>query len=1299
MDEAHCISQWGHDFRPSYLNITRRLKEYGVTPVIIALTATASRHVRQDICEELNLNPLPVDQGGDLFVYSSNRPEINFAVRVMRTTDEKVSDILDELQKFQRDNRHDKSPGAALVFLPHTGDSPENTWRYFSEKTTSKQGRFSAGVTGFASYLERTLERKVSIYHGKMDNDEPEMPGSVQKKELGDLTGRTRIQEQTRFINSVSTGIDIMVATKGFGMGIDKPNIRLIIHRSPTSNLEAYAQEAGRAGRDGDLATAILYYSPDSAIDVDDGGVDRKGQLKGRKVKSDHQIQEAFLKNKYIRKADVVVMRAFLMQVNHRLTLNGRGGPYLYFTSDEAIDFFDSCQETPALGGLDSPYQWPCFLEREPLSRESEEHRQVLQRGYDYQQKAKYINRILAALFRIRPDIDGRTHQAFLESVQETGAKVLWNRTRTFDWTSIYQSNAYFGDLLREKEITPYEFESALQADDLLPFAQRINLSLTETVGIFNDIKSAEGNIAKNWWNPSLLNFSHIIAPLFGPAAGKDSLSQWREYAGASKRATKLVAEKRAKRDGRKETGLDDWFGWPEVVNRIGWEVFPGPAFEINFEQFLEAFMQLHDQREDNDWNSYRRLLTDYIGVRDDGSIQQKNEDKKCLRSVLLGYLETYEVVVDSNCFSCSHCVPDGNFEKYPIEMRKKAIIRMAPELISLYDEMKEADNKLPEQVTIDRFFECMASEENAGKSVHNYFSGWSGKLLNDEPDHLTAQWLRLVAMTRNVLVMQHQEFINLARRLVEVLPEDCMQRFAEVLETQRTDFENDPGYVRIWIKVYRRNNQFQQESEALSRLVQFYENSKKVDAEELRAPVCRLIELHQDDGPLPDQASYWCWMIVWGRIAPDYAESLKAYSQTASHFDWDQVLLEVQEQKRWVSTAHPQAALFISWLETGEEERKKNFLVWVNDHLEEARHWPAKAHEVLLPILPDELIVQSDTLLDLALKTEYRKERVFALGLKCLAIRGDLPEARKVQFEGLFSSIPDLQAAVEANFSDSPQQTIALSRAIPYLKMKQWDDFRQWEELFLQFNLSPVQIVPFVVNVIQQVASMSGFKQGEAVRKLTPCLLEYFSNPLVSELVITKWLPIYLEYPLFLGRVLQMLHHRDIPAGYVVDPFLDKALETNWDVFLEIPTNVGYSRWQNAILMMKKVDQFLAYYRSDPGSYRIEYKHLEFLRESFDWMRDPVQGDMLIAILLELRKKCSPGWKSLIVVLVETLVLTGRSAMAEEMGRNDPELVFRGNGENVCLQTLIDRVSVPQKLEPIPPDFLIIAEKSFARL
>ncbi len=111
MDEAHCISQWGHDFRPSYLNIIRRLATYNLHPVPIALTATASAHVRADICQELGLNEAPLQHGGDVFVESSNRPELNLVVRVKSTTSDKTDAILDDLRTFLRGHEEKRGFG------------------------------------------------------------------------------------------------------------------------------------------------------------------------------------------------------------------------------------------------------------------------------------------------------------------------------------------------------------------------------------------------------------------------------------------------------------------------------------------------------------------------------------------------------------------------------------------------------------------------------------------------------------------------------------------------------------------------------------------------------------------------------------------------------------------------------------------------------------------------------------------------------------------------------------------------------------------------------------------------------------------------------------------------------------------------------------------------------------------------------------------------------------------------------------------------------------------------------------
>ena len=99
MDEAHCISQWGHDFRPSYLNIVERLQNYELYPRRIALTATASPRVRDDVCQELHLRPQILSAGGDVFIHTANRPELNLVVQRTRSTEEKAQIIVNALRR------------------------------------------------------------------------------------------------------------------------------------------------------------------------------------------------------------------------------------------------------------------------------------------------------------------------------------------------------------------------------------------------------------------------------------------------------------------------------------------------------------------------------------------------------------------------------------------------------------------------------------------------------------------------------------------------------------------------------------------------------------------------------------------------------------------------------------------------------------------------------------------------------------------------------------------------------------------------------------------------------------------------------------------------------------------------------------------------------------------------------------------------------------------------------------------------------------------------------------------------
>jgi len=202
VDEAHCVSEWGHDFRPDYLELGDVIERLG-RPAVLALTATASPPVRADIVEVLRL------RDPEIVVRGFDRPNIWLGVEHFRDAEHKRRALLDAVAEAE-------PPGIVYVATKRASEEVADELR-------------SRGV-------------RAEAYHGG-------------------LGPRRRDEVQAAFMDDA--GVDVVVATIAFGMGVDKPNVRWVFHHDVSASVDAYYQELGRAGRDGKPARAVLFYRPE----------------------------------------------------------------------------------------------------------------------------------------------------------------------------------------------------------------------------------------------------------------------------------------------------------------------------------------------------------------------------------------------------------------------------------------------------------------------------------------------------------------------------------------------------------------------------------------------------------------------------------------------------------------------------------------------------------------------------------------------------------------------------------------------------------------------------------------------------------------------------------------------------------------------------------------------------------------------------------------------------------------------------------------------------------------------------
>ncbi|MCY8514959.1 RecQ family ATP-dependent DNA helicase [Bacillus atrophaeus] len=301
IDEAHCISEWGHDFRPDYSKLGLLRKTLGHPPVL-ALTATATKNTLLDVMNLLDL------QHADRHLYSVNRPNIALKVENAADTAEKIYRTVQLVEQLQ---------GPGIVYCPT---------RKWAEELSAE--------------IKAKTNSRADFYHGGMES--------------GD-----RILIQQQFINHQ---LDVICSTNAFGMGVDKADIRYVIHFHQPQTAEAFMQEIGRAGRDGKPSISILLRAP--------GDIELQQQIIQMEYLADHEISSILSILTATEERDEKKLRELL--ISHGVSeTQARTIIHLFLSGKTSIELMTQELSHRMELKLDKMYHLSALLEQKSCLRES----------------------------------------------------------------------------------------------------------------------------------------------------------------------------------------------------------------------------------------------------------------------------------------------------------------------------------------------------------------------------------------------------------------------------------------------------------------------------------------------------------------------------------------------------------------------------------------------------------------------------------------------------------------------------------------------------------------------------------------------------------------------------------------------------------------------------------------------------------------------------------------------------------------------------------------------------------------